>query len=86
MIAASPRLDDLMSFIRKVPNFPISAGDVARIAKDGGADSEVVKFYQAFPDNAVFDDQDDLLVRTESIEIMNRDEQPKEILTAPEED
>lgn len=86
MITANPSINDLLSFIRKVPRYPISAKDVAQLAKDKGADSEVVEFYESFPDRAVFDDKDDLVTRTESIEVMARDDQPREFLTSPEED
>lgn len=86
MITANPSINDLLLFIRKIPKYPISAKDVAQLAKDKGADSEVVEFYESFPDRAVFDNKEDLVTRTESIEVMARDDQPHEILTSPEED
>lgn len=86
MITASPRLDDLLSFIRKVPRYPISAGEVAHLAENKGEDREVVKFYRSFPEEEIFSDKEDLVTRTESIEVMARDEQPREFYTAPEED
>ena len=86
MIAASPHINDLLSFIKKVPHYPISAPEVTRIAKDKGADKDVIEFYGSFPDRAVFSDKEDLVVRTESLEILSRDDQPQEFFNAPEED
>lgn len=86
MITANPGLDELKGVIRKVPHYPVAAKDVTRLAESSGADHEVVEFYRSFPDDTVFEDKEDLLVRTEAIEAMARDDQPREIYRAPEED
>lgn len=86
MMSSNPELNDLLKFIKKVPRYPISAGEVTQYAKEKGAHDDVINFYRSFPDHEIFSDKEDLVVRSESIEIMQRDEQPREFYRAPEED
>lgn len=86
MITVAAQINDLLSFIKKVPDYPISASDLTRLAQEKGVQEEVIEFYKTFPDRTEFKDKEDLVVRTESLEAMSRDDQPREYFNAPEED
>lgn len=86
MLNTQPRLDDLHSLIGKIRDYPISAPEVANIARIQRADKNVIEFYDAFPDDAIFSNQEDLAARSEQVEMLNEEDQPPEILQAPEED
>ena len=79
-------LDELHHFIDSIEDFPMSAGELVELAEQTGADHSVVAFYQAFPDDAVFPDKEDLLARSEQVGFLNSEEQPREEFHAPEED
>ncbi|HET9850459.1 MAG TPA: hypothetical protein VFP35_02430 [Candidatus Saccharimonadales bacterium] len=72
------KLTDLQHLIDKVDDYPISARQLTGLAKKEGAGSEIVDFYKAFPDNACFTNREDLLARTEQVEIMETESPPAE--------
>ncbi len=77
-------LVDLHSLIDKVKSYPITAAELIELAKASGAPKEVIRFYKAFPKDQVFGSKEDLITRTENLEIMHRENPPPEILLAPE--
>lgn len=81
-----PHLSELRSLIDKVPTYPITAGGLVKLAISEGSAKEIVDFYRAFPPDEIFNDKDDLLARTEAVEILHHQEAPAEKLRAPEED
>jgi hypothetical protein len=88
MLQVQPRLKDLHALISKVRGYPITARQLVELAIKENAAPEVIEFYHAFPEDEVFTSDEDLIARSEHLEIMHREEQhqPQEILTAPEED
>lgn len=87
MLNTQPKLADLHDLIKKIKDYPVSASEVADTAKREHADKNVIDFYRAFPDDAVFVSREDLTARSEQVEMLNQESgQPPEIFTAPEED
>jgi hypothetical protein len=88
MLKVQPRLSDLRALIARVPGYPITAGSLVQLAKNQQMDPSVIEFYQTFPDDEVFVNQEDLISRSEALAIMTREEkeQPFELWLAPEED
>ena len=87
LLAKQPRLTDVRGLASKVANFPISAKQLVELATDERFPKEVIDFYRAFPKNEVFQTEEDLLARTEQLEIMHSEaDQPAEIFTSAEED
>ena len=86
LLEEQPSITDLYTLINKVPKFPISVKKLTDIAKKEKTPKAVVDFYRAFPEDGVFDDKDDLISRTESIEILHHQTAPQEEMHAPEED
>lgn len=82
---AQPSLGQLDALIAKVSSYPLSIQRLLKIADEIGAPKEVVNFYKIFPDDQVFDNEADLAGRSEQIQIMRREEMPKEQEVAPEE-
>jgi hypothetical protein len=72
------KLADIMSLTRQVPRYPISVKRLLELAKAQSFNKAVISFYKAFPENAVFTDKDDMLSRTEAIEIMQSQNPPPE--------
>lgn len=83
-LAAQPNLPELYSLINKVQKYPLSVQRLLKLAAETGASKEVMNFYRAFAKDQVFDSEEDLAGRTEQIEIMNREEMPREELVATE--
>ena len=81
-----PRLmDKLHDFIKQIDEFPITAGELVELAASL-SDRSVATFYQAFADDVVFSDKEDLLARSEQVGLLNSEDQPPEEFHAPEED
>ena len=72
------KLTDIQNLINQVPRFPISVKRLLEVAKQSRINKEVITFYQAFPESAIFSDRDDMLSRTEAVEIMQSENQPAE--------
>lgn len=85
MLATQPSLNELYNFIQKVPKYPLSVQRLLKLASDTGASKELVSFYRGFANDQVFDNEKDLAGRTELLEIMRREDMPKEVQVAPEE-
>lgn len=81
-----PHLTDLRRLIDQVPRYPLTAEQLVNLAMKKGAPKEVIDFYKAFPANEIFTDKEDLLARTEMVEILHHQDAPREILTSAEED
>ena len=88
ILLTRPALTDLYRFISKIDNYPVSVDELLEKARRLKAPRPVVDFYKSFGRHQVFDDQDDLLNRSEQVGIMRRDERdmPKDYLFVPEED
>ncbi|HLG91254.1 MAG TPA: DUF2795 domain-containing protein, partial [Candidatus Saccharimonadales bacterium] len=69
LLEEHPSLTDLHSLITKVPSFPITVKQLLELAKKKGAPKAVIDFYRAFPEDEIFEDKDDLISRTESVEM-----------------
>ncbi|MEX0881573.1 MAG: hypothetical protein WDZ34_01725 [Candidatus Saccharimonadales bacterium] len=86
LLEEHPSLTDLHSLITKVPSFPITVKQLVELAQKKAAPKPVIDFYKAFPDDEIFEDKDDLISRTESVEMLHHQTAPREEMHAPEED
>jgi hypothetical protein len=86
-IAIQPSLNQLYSFVSKIRTYPISVRQLLKLAAEKGEPKTVVEFYRTFPEDQVFEDEEDLAGRSEQIGIMRQDEKdmPKEEQVATEE-
>ena len=82
MIALSSRFvtNDLEHLAKAVPKYPISIKSLIGLASRRKLSPEVINFYRAFPDSAVFDNEDDMITRTEQVGLLMTEEksQPAE--------
>jgi hypothetical protein len=87
-LVARPALSELYDFIDKVDIYPISVTQVIDLARRVRAPKPVTDFYKSFGRGQVFSDQEDLLSRSEQVEIMRQEERdmPKDDLSVPQED
>lgn len=83
-----PSLRDLQDFIGQVPTYPVSAESLLAIARRIGAPQEIIDFYGRFRPRLTFRNHDDLLSRSEQVDIMRAESlmMPREEERAPEED
>lgn len=72
------KLTDIQSLIDKIPSYPISVKRLLELARQSRINKEVIRFYKAFPESAIFTDKDDMVARTEAIEIMQSQNPPAE--------
>lgn len=86
LVDTQPRLADLHTLIANIPNYPISAGGLVDLARQQRFPPEVLDFYRFFPAEEVFRSQDELVARTEQIEIMSHHDAPTEKFVSAEED
>lgn len=88
VLYSPPALADLEALGLKVPTFPFSLRQLIRLAREEHFPEEVINFYKSFPVDEVFEDADDLMARTEQVEIMMHEEadQPFEYWSSSEED
>jgi hypothetical protein len=86
IVKQQPLLTDLHSVINAVPRFPITVKHLVELARRKKAADATVAFYNRFPDDEIFEDKDDLVSRTESVEILRHQSAPREEMRAPEED
>lgn len=73
-VAAQPSLSQIYNFIAKVKHYPVSVGQLLKVAKEIRAPKEVVKFYERFGKDQVFDNKDELTSRSEQVGIMKAEE------------
>lgn len=88
MIAATNQLqtNDIKYLLNSVPKYPVSVKKIIHIASRNKLSSEVINFYRAFPDSAVFEDEDDIVARTEQVELLRSEQQPNEDVVRGAED
>jgi hypothetical protein len=80
-----PTLTDLHGLIDEVPSYPVSVRNLIDIAIQRRFPKPVIDFYKLFPDDENFNDKDDLLSTTESVEMLQHQTAPTEGFV-PEED
>ena len=87
-LVARPGLSELYDFIAKVENYPVSVNQLVDLARRVRAPKPIIDFYKSFSRGQIFDDEDDLLSRSEQVDIMRQEERdmPKDYLSVPEED
>ena len=86
IVKRQPLLTDLRGVIDAVPRFPITVKQLVELARRKKVPNAAVDFYKSFPKDGVFEDKDDLLARTESVEILRHQTAPPEEMRTPEED
>ena len=66
--------------------FPVAAGDVLGIAQLWGFSDSTIRFLKLFPEDEMFESEDDFLTRAEELESMMLQEQdmPREMLRSPQ--
>lgn len=69
-----PKLSDIEALIAQVPMFPYSVKQLIELARKEHFPEEVINFYKKFPIDEVFDDAEDLMVRTEQVQMMRHEE------------
>lgn len=69
-----PSLSDIEALVAQVPMFPYSVKQLIELAHEEHFPDEVVNFYKKFPKDEIFEDADDLIARTEHIQIMRHEE------------
>jgi len=74
VIAAQPSLDQIYGFISKVRDYPVSVSQLVNFARDIRSSKELVKFYERFGTDQVFDDQEELTCRSEQVGILRSEE------------
>ena len=86
-ISKLPSLLELNRLAKAVDNFPITASQVTELSQDKSFNDSVTSFYSTFPANEVFESYDDLLTRSEQVQIMNAEQpdQPWEATLSPQE-
>lgn len=86
-LTINPALKDLYNFISLVDRYPVSAAQLQGLAKRIKAPKPVADFYKSFHGDQVFSDEEDLVSRSEQVDIMRHEEtgMPWEIERGPEE-
>lgn len=84
---ATPRLDDLYGFIGSVRKYPVTVEKLVDYARRSDAPAEVVNFYESFHPGMVFPNKEDLISRSEQVDIMREEsaDMPQEEERSPEE-
>lgn len=79
MITANklPSLVEINRVAGSVKSFPVSAPEMVGLARHNNFSESLIEFYDDFPDDQVFEDYDDLLARSEQVQIMSA-EQPEQ--------
>ena len=88
MIALSNQLraTDLTHLVNAVPKYPISVKSLINIASRKKLSNQIIDFYRIFPDSVMFDDADDIVARTEQVDILRNEQQPAEDIVRGAED
>lgn len=69
-----PALAEIEQLALRVPHFPYSVKQLIRLAEHEGFSEDLIDFYRTFPAYEVFEDADDLITRTEQVEILHQEE------------
>jgi hypothetical protein len=75
---SQPRLNDIYQLAEQVPRYPISVRVLLDLARQKRMNRTVINFYETFPKDEVFTDKDDVIGRTEAVEIMQNENPPLE--------
>jgi len=75
---SQPRLADVYRLAEQVPRYPVSVKILLDLARQKRMNRKVINFYEAFPQDEVFADKDDVIGRTEAVEIMQNEDPPQE--------
>lgn len=86
LLEDQPTLTDLHTLIAKVPKYPISVKQLIELAAKQHTPKAVIDFYNAFPEGEIFSDKEDLLARTEHVEMLHHQTAPEEEMRAAEDD
>lgn len=88
VLYSPPALSDIEALVARVPSFPFSVKQLLGLAREEHFPEEVINFYKIFPKDEVFEDADDLVTRTEQIELMQHEEasQPRDFWQSFDED
>ena len=84
-----PALADIEALVKHVPHFPYSVKQLLKLAQEEHFPESVIRFYKTFPNDEVFEDAEDLMARTEQVELMRDEERQRpleEFWTTPDED
>lgn len=87
-LVSRPALGEIYDFINKVDVYPVSVNQLINLARRVRAPKPIIDFYGSFGRHQVFKDEDELLSRSEQVEIMRQDERdmPWDGLSVPAED
>lgn len=89
LLRNQPTLSDIEALIKRVPHFPYSVKQLLRLAQEEHFPESVISFYKTFPSDEVFEDPEDLMARTEQVELMRDEERQRpleEFWTTSDED
>ncbi|HLG90700.1 MAG TPA: hypothetical protein VI336_00845 [Candidatus Saccharimonadales bacterium] len=86
VLQAQPTLTDLHHLIELVPKYPITTKELIDLARKANLPQAVADFYGAFPHDESFTDKEDLLARTEHVEMMHHLSAPAEEMHDSEQD
>lgn len=86
LLEEEPTLTDLHGLIATVPKYPITVRQLTALASEKQLPKAVIDFYQAFPENEIFEDKDDLISRTDSVEMLHHQTAPMEEMHDSESD
>jgi hypothetical protein len=86
LLEVEPTLTDLHELIEIVPKYPITVRQLTNLTAQKHSPKAVIDFYKTFPQDEIFEDKDDLIARTENVEIMHHQTAPQEDMHTPEED
>lgn len=81
VLLSRPVLTDLYRFISKVDAYPVSVDELVELARKIKAPRPIVEFYNSFGRLQQFADKDDLISRSEQVELMRQEElgMPREL-------
>ena len=88
MVTASHQIrnTDIKYLVNAVPRYPISVKSLIDLANRNKLSRDVINFYRDFPDNAIFDDADDIVARTEQVDMLRNENPPLEDIVRGAED
>jgi len=76
-------LDSLHQFIQRVEQYPITAKEIVELAIKEQVDPMIINFYRAFHKDEAFQNQEELVVRSEQIQLMDSAAELEEHPRAP---
>lgn len=86
VVSELPSVKELDNFAESVESFPVHAKELADLAVAEGFNRRVIDFYRSFPQDQLFTDKDDLVGRSEQVQMMSVEEedQPWEVTLSPQ--